>query len=1401
MNMINKIYKLAILVVGLSVFIPSESWATHIVGGNLTYRHISGTTYQVRLTLRRDCLLGSPEAQFDDPASIGIFTSSGALAIWVGNNGQLKIPFMSSDTLNQYIRSDCGFEGTQVCVHETIYQGNISLPERPGGYILAYQRCCRNATINNILNPLETGSTYWVAVSEQALVTKNTSPEFKEWPDVYICANKPLVFDHSAKDANGDSLVYKLCIPSTGATLANPKPQPPGFPPYVNIQWAPPYSLNDMMGGVPLKIDSKTGVITANPNLVGQFLIGICVEEYRNGVLLGTVRRDFQYNVRVCSQPPKAQFTTSESNCDGLRVEFYNNSLSSSAYQWDFNYPSSNPAFKSTEKNPVFTFPQSGIYTVRLRATRGSDGCFDTLLQTVSVFENKIIPQFSYRLDGCNDRLDSLTLLLNDESAFNEPGYNLDSWSWSVTQHGQTRLYSGKEAKVLVDTNGIATVTLSLTASNGCKTEIEKQVDIQQFIPKLDFDYRLVQCPSEGVAQIELTDKSGPLNPNAIIETTSWTVGNQTLTGGTVLVNIPQDTKSFEVNMSTLFKSACRVELTKSFDLSVLVPSAAFTFDPVGCPDVDSVTYRLTYDGNLSNGQPATNLEWMAGIASGQSAFSGNQIEFTIPKDSLAVFSLMTVFENGCIDRLADTLWAGPFADLQFPSDSLIICAGEARDIVINANPDWQYTWSPDTGLDLSDPAHPRVIGTTNQNYSVTVSDGLCSVNGSIEIVVLSGGVVLAVEADTISCDGKVNLSASGGIGEGVYSWGTNPGIDPVIATGNDVNTTFTGASQTFYVRFVGDQCSTEPAFVKIYNQKPSVDDLSPHLLCPDDTVKIITINEIAAHQLVYNWKQDVHIVSGGNTSSPTITAGLNEQQPFVLYYTATNQYGCVLEDSVLVKIGINPVVDFTYDLKACGDLQICFETQGNYQGFIKWDFGDPNANNDTSIERDPCYTYTDSGSFTVSLSNLVGTCPFKDVNKTIIVNPRIRINELQDTVLCKGDTINLLASANLQDVKYTWYDAANNILATTPGYSGSFPASTQLTVIGEDIYGCKDTASVNVNYFKFDYSVNVKDSLCVSEPTAINLNLANSQAYGIAWSPAECIVSGGTTTNPVVLPVEGKTIKLVVRHLETGCADSTSVTPKVTKPFDFAIDTADILCFAVPTNVHLDILNPEKYNYEWTPAGLITSGGNTTDPVVNLEEDQLFTVKVTDKLSGCQKIKDVLVRVGDEVFVDVNAEPDLTIYEGESIEIVVQDPVTGSSYVWSNGNSGTTITVDPVTTTTYTVTVTDSNGCTATDEVVIEVRTARCDETDVFVPNAFTPNNDGNNDIFRVRSNFIDELEMLVYDRWGQEVFRTTDPAAGWDGTFKGVELAPDAYAYYIRVRCINSVEYKKKGNVTLLR
>lgn len=1405
-NISNKnISKLIFLVAGFwfMLGVQSKLAATHIVGGELTYRHVSGNTFQVKLVLRRDCFLGSPEAEFDDPASIGVFTAGGELAKWLPGlvDGQMLIPFMASDTLNEYIRSDCGFEGTQVCVHETTYQGFVNLPFRTGGYILAYQRCCRNSSLNNILEPLETGSTYWVAIGERAIRLQNSTPVFNQWPDVYICADKPLDFDHSAFDRDGDSLVYKLCVPNSGATRSSPKPQPPNFPPFQTVFLAPPYSLNDLMGGQPLKIDPKTGVMTANPNLVGQFLVGVCVEEYRNGVLLSVVRRDFQFNVRVCSQPPLAQFTTSESNCDGLTVEFYNNSLASNAYSWDFNYPSTGTTFKSTEQNPIFTFPSSGVYNVRLMAVRGSDQCFDTILQTVSVFENKIIPDFDFSLSGCDQSKDSIYITLADNSVFNEPGYVISNWNWKIEQNGQTKFYTGKSPVISVNYSGDVKVSLEVLATNGCRTTLTKDIAVEDVIPKLDFEYELLGCPSEGLAEIKLTNLSAPLNPFATIERSVWTVDGQTYTGNPLSVNIPQETKLFSVNLLTDFVGNCDAELLKNFDLSLLVPSADVSVLPVECPDDDNVKISIQYIDTLSNGFGVSGITWSAGTISSQNTFNGSPIVVTIPKDSILVFNMKTTFENGCVDIINQGTLPGPFATIKFAAGPIILCPNESKTIITNANPDWTYTWSPTDGLDLSDPANPKVISTTTRKYFVTVTDGLCTVEDSVDVTALIGGVFLDIEADSVTCDGTIELNAFGGVGVGTYSWGTDPNISQVIATGSTVNVSFTGKEQTYYVTFVGEACATEPAQIKVRNETPVIDDLSPFSFCKQDTAKIITLNLVNYHQNSYLWENDPHIISGGNSSDPTIGIGPNETEPFALFYNVQNQFGCTLRDSVLFKIVENPIADFTFSLAECGLYQICFEQEGNYTGFLSWNFGDTTTEDDKSLEKAPCYMYPEGGIYTVTLSNLVNVCPFKDITKEIVINPQITLNPIDDKLLCEGDNITLNASSNLMDVRYQWCDINGNTLSTNTIFAPNINSDTKFILKGEDIYGCTDADTISINIFKFQYSIDTKDSLCVDEPTQITLNINPAADYDIAWSPSECIVSGGNTTQPIILPVEGKELKLVLRHLVTGCLDTSFVNPKITKPFTFDVTVPNVLCLDVPTVITLNIENPSDYNFVWSPSNLIISGANTPNPVLRVTSDQTINVIVTNLSSGCQDDLDVLVKAGEVVTIDVDAEPDFSIFEGEDLEIFVKNILEGANYSWSTGETGDKIVVNPTETTSYQVTVTDENGCTASDIVTVEVRTAKCDETDIFVPNAFTPNGDENNDIFRVRSNFIDELDLVIYNRWGQEVFRTSDVNGGWDGTFNGKELPPDTYAYYIRVLCINVAEYKKKGNVTLIR
>ena len=118
----------------------------------------------------------------------------------------------------------------------------------------------------------------------------------------------------------------------------------------------------------------------------------------------------------------------------------------------------------------------------------------------------------------------------------------------------------------------------------------------------------------------------------------------------------------------------------------------------------------------------------------------------------------------------------------------------------------------------------------------------------------------------------------------------------------------------------------------------------------------------------------------------------------------------------------------------------------------------------------------------------------------------------------------------------------------------------------------------------------------------------------------------------------------------------------------------------------------------------------------------------------------------------------------------------------------------------TYTAIVSDGF-CDVAKEVTVKTYEFICGDVYIFVPNAFSPNGDGENDILFVRGQNLEEIQLKVFDRWGELIFETTEQDMGWDGTYKGRPVDPDVYVYHLKVICFDEQENLIKGNVTVLR
>lgn len=445
------------------LFSNNYSFATHIIGGELTYTCLGNNRYEIQLTVYRDCWFGRPK--FDDPAYIAIYNSSNVLL------DTIKIPFRDSIKLDPKLSDTCLVIPPNVCVSTTTYRDTITLPFRIGGYILSYQRCCRNNTIKNLVKPLETGATFSIVITEDALNTCNSSAKFKEWPPIYICVNRPINFDQSAFDIDGDSVFYRLCTPlNSPDSVAQPRPA--YKPPYSEVVWKSPYGLQNLLGGDPLKIDPKTGLLSGIPNTIGQFVVGICLEEFRKGKLISTTRRDFQFNVGICGSSVASIFAP-EFICDDLTVFFKNSSLNSNKYEWDFGVTDIDKDV-STKFEPAWAYPDTGKYTVRL-ITQPNSACADTSYKTINLKNSGIVPNFYWEELSC---VDSLVLKLTNKSV-DTSGLKIKGYKWEAIFAFQDTLRSTeKDPTFYLKRSGAWTIRLTVISENGCEKVLESDVAV-----------------------------------------------------------------------------------------------------------------------------------------------------------------------------------------------------------------------------------------------------------------------------------------------------------------------------------------------------------------------------------------------------------------------------------------------------------------------------------------------------------------------------------------------------------------------------------------------------------------------------------------------------------------------------------------------------------------------------------------------------------------------------------------------------------------------------------------------------------------------------------------------------------------------------------------------------------
>jgi len=491
MHLINLLFR---KLVPLVIFLfPLYLFSSHIVGGEIAYDYVrhnaAGTEveYEVTLTMYRD-----PDGkEYNLFANFGVFEQE-ASGSWKTYKVVREIPI---GPINEVNANDdpCKLRSlSDERLQSATYTFNVSLEVGNNNYLIAYMEGFRNFSINNIQGAGNIGSVYDVLITPEALRTQSSSPRFNDLPPIFICAGFALEIDNSALDPDGDNIIYSFCAPTfPGTSNAQPAccgcaaPNPElCIPPFSEVDYVAPYSATNPLGNQNVTVDSSTGVIRGEPDITGSYVVGVCIEEYRNGVLLTETKRDFEFNVVNCSEGLIAlieadSYLTNASmkdsvayiqTCGETEIEFVNLSIEEvfienySWYFFDENQELVSQDAGNNLRDLIVDFPSIGTYRGQMILNEG-ENCTDTAYMEINIVPS-IDPVVEINYDSCVVG----PVLFEVNSDYVGPL----EWKWQLGDGTST---SSTSFEYLYEERASYQVELSVQDTFGCNEDLALDLD------------------------------------------------------------------------------------------------------------------------------------------------------------------------------------------------------------------------------------------------------------------------------------------------------------------------------------------------------------------------------------------------------------------------------------------------------------------------------------------------------------------------------------------------------------------------------------------------------------------------------------------------------------------------------------------------------------------------------------------------------------------------------------------------------------------------------------------------------------------------------------------------------------------------------------------------------------
>lgn len=975
-----------------------------------------------------------------------------------------------------------------------------------------------------------------------------------------------------------------------------------------------------------------------------------------------------------------------------------------------------------------------------------------------------------------------------------------------ATVTGASYAWSTGETTPTIDVLTAATYSVVVTQGN---CTVSDAIDVQVVAaPTVDLGNDTTLCPGETLV----------LNAAGTGPTYAWSTGASTAsivvtTGGTYTVTVTNS-----ANCSTSDAIAVTVANAATVDLGpdvTVCAGEAFTFDAMQ----PGATYAWSTGATTSTIDVMDAGEYWVEVVLGTCAFSdtvvvtvsdpqvdlGDDISLCTGESAVldaswpnatyawstgAISSSITVSTSdtysvvvsldGCsvTDDVLVNVLSATSLDLGADVD---LCEGESVELIATT-PSATYTWS--TGA-----ASSTIEVDETGTYWVDVSTNGCSVSDTVLVTVAPSPQVDLGE-DLTLCNGETTVSLDANWPGATYAW-NNGASSATLEVDTD---------GTYSVVVDLNGCTASDEVVVQFGSIAF--DLGPDtVLCPGEELVL----EVDLPDGTVTWNNGI--------IGPVLT--VDEAGTYSMVFTANS--GCEARDTIIVTYADPGVFDLGPDLVLCAGETVELDATLPGATYL-WNDG----------TTDPIRTITASGTYAVEA--FIGACALTDA-VSIDFTPLPTIDLGNDISLCPGATA--LFDATTPDATYAWQDGSTgptfsttaagivSVTVTVDGCAATDEAT--FTVIdgpamplGSDTTICAgstlllDAAQSSASFLWDDGSTSpsrtifaegvywvdiarndctVRDSIAVVVFAPEDLDLGpDIELCSGASATLDATVPGASyswntgATSSTLSVVEAGTYSVTITL--SGCSAQDMV-------------TVDLITLA-PLDLGANITLCEGESVELNSgavSGTIQWSTGASTPSITVQNAGLYTATLTDQ--GCSVSASVQVET-TPLITTVSLGGDRTLCNGAT-EVLEATAIPGATYVWSTGATGALLAIDAP----GTYTVTASGECiNATATIVVEP--GDCG-TYVFVPNSFTPNEDGINDHFLPSlDGRVDRFELFIFDRWGERIHSTTDRSEGWNGSYDGSWAQDGVYVWVIEYRVLSPDGVKSErlvGHLTLLR